>query len=84
MEMNQEYVFLVFKEARKLEFNQNTGERADVPVIVPMVLERGRVVKIDGFGITLENGTVVTHHSYNEAVLAKVFDEKVKEGVKSV
>ena len=83
MEVNQEYVFLVLKELRKLEYNSNTGERVDVPLMIPVVVERGRVIKVDVSGVSLENGSFLPNTSFFEAVLAKVFDEKVKEGSKN-
>ena len=84
MEVNQEYVFLVLKEARKLEFNQNTGERVDVPVMIPLVVARGRVVKRDDGVVDFEDGSFLPFNSFFEAVPAKLFDERLREGVKSV
>ena len=81
MDVSKEYVFIVFRELRKIQFNPDSGERFDVPTLYPVQVDRGVFVRFVGdAGLMLEDGRFVSFKAFDEAIPVNLFEKMGVEG----
>ncbi len=80
MNIGTEYSFLIMKDGAKTQYDPASGQQYQVPFVTHLEIARGKVRSIASYGITLEDGTVISLTSFSRALPVALL-EKEKERV---